>query len=96
MKQGDLEARRALAERFPQVRIVENEGANVLHAVDAGSEWLAVGEGAARLTGARWSVDPYHDEGYFGYQGITRLMNQITAAMQSGGAVAIRQPQEGG
>lgn len=94
MKQGDLEARQALTERFPQVRIVENAGVDALRAVDVGSECLAVGEDAAQLTGARWSVDLYHDEGYFGYQGITRLMNQITAAMQ-GAPAALSSPSVG-
>ncbi len=46
--------------------------------------WVAIGQEAAFFTGARYVVDIYHDEGYFGYQGIERLMNELVDAAAGG------------
>ncbi len=97
MKGGDAEAAERLRSDYPQVRVVTESADEVLRegafagegAAEVGgaagsrdNRWLAIGSEAAFFTGARCVVDIYHDEGYFGYQGIERLMNEIVEAVK--------------
>lgn len=51
----------------------------------SGRPWLAIGSEAAFFTGASCVLDIYHDEGYFGYQGIERLMRELADAIEAAG-----------
>ncbi len=88
MKGADEEAEARLLEAYPHIRTVREKSVDALFPEDEAAGWLAIGADAAFLMGASRVVDMYHDEGYFGYQGIERLMNEVVAAMEDGAAEA--------
>ena len=81
MKGADEDAEARLLAAYPHVETVRERSVDALEASAEAAGWLAVGADAAFLMGATRVVDMYHDEGYFGYQGIERLMSEIAAAM---------------
>ena len=69
---------------LPDNSRVRSQGRAFGEAGASSESWLAIGTDAAFFTGARHVVDIYHDEGYFGYQGIERLMNELADAGKGG------------
>ena len=69
---------------LPDNSRVRSQGRASGEAGASSESWLAIGTDAAFFTGARHVVDIYHDEGYFGYQGIERLMNELADAGKGG------------
>ena len=87
-KADDSEAARRLAEEYPEVDVVRDGGAGAVRGAShaaKGRDWIAVGSDAAFLLGAPHTVDMYHDEGYFGFQGVKALMERLCAAVEGGG-----------
>ena len=82
MKGADEEAEHRLLAAYPNVHVIRETDVNAIQGIDEASEWLSIGTDAAFLLGAVRVVDMYHDEGYFGYQGIKRLMNEMADAME--------------
>lgn len=73
-----------IRERHPEIEIADPKAA-ARPALPAGTAAvLALGKDAARLTGAKYTLDMWHDEGYFGFQGIFRLLRELREAV--GGA----------
>ena len=58
---------------------------NISAAQGAKQESLAIGADCAFITSSKYVLDMYHDEGYFGYNGIQRLMCEMEAAVKAGG-----------
>ena len=90
MKGADEDAEARLLAAYPHVRTVREKSVDALATDAEAANWLAIGADAAFLMGATRVVDMYHDEGYFGYQGIERLMNEVTAAMGEGADAAAK------
>jgi hypothetical protein len=90
MKGADEDAEARLLAAYPHVRTVREKSVDALEIDAEAANWLAIGADAAFLMGATRVVDMYHDEGYFGYQGIERLMNEVTAAMGEGADAAAK------
>ncbi len=90
MKGADEDAEARLLAAYPHVRTVREKSVDALATDAEAANWLAIGADAAFLMGATCVVDMYHDEGYFGYQGIERLMNEVTAAMGEGADAAAK------
>lgn len=44
-----------------------------------------MGSDAAFILETPYTVDMYHDEGYFGFQGVKALMEGLCAAVEDGG-----------
>ena len=92
LKGADQQAEARLREAFPQVQVVRDENVDAVlqSGVADGARSLGIGADAAFLAGTQWTVDIYHDEGYFGFQGIERLMNGIADAMADAAAENVR------
>ena len=69
-------------EKYPSVRIILRDGRTDLSGDGFFGEMLCIGRDCAWLLKARHFVDIWHDEGYYGYQGIGRLMGEIAGAME--------------
>lgn len=86
-KADDSDAARRLAEEYPEVDVVRDGGAEAVRGAshDAkGAAWIAVGSDAAFLLETPCTVDMYHDEGHFGFQGVKALMEGLCAAVEDG------------
>lgn len=83
VKGCDTEAEDRLAREHPEVDIVTRQSYEAVNGYGDARECVAVGADAAFLLRARHAVDMYHDEGYFGYQGIERLMDGLSAAVRT-------------
>ncbi|MBQ6585336.1 MAG: hypothetical protein IJH83_00835 [Coriobacteriales bacterium] len=77
----DAQAESFILEQCPQVLVTRAESHTHLYESALGSDCLALGVDCARLLDARYVVDIWHDEGYFGFQGIHKLMAAIRAAV---------------
>lgn len=77
LKGCDDEAERLLADEHPEVAIVRSESYEALSGFALPSRCLALGRDAGFLLRAHHLVDIYHDEGYFGYHGVIRLMDAM-------------------
>lgn len=88
LKGADQQAEARLREAFPQVQVARDENVDAVlqSGVADGACSLGIGADAAFLAGTQRTVDIYHDEGHFGFQGIERLMNEITDAMADAAA----------
>ena len=87
-KADDSAAARRLAEGYPKVDVVRDGGAGAVRGASHAAKsrtWIAVGSDAAFLLGTPHTVDMYHDEGYFGFQGVKALMEGLCAAVEGGG-----------
>ncbi|MBQ6586658.1 MAG: hypothetical protein IJH83_07645, partial [Coriobacteriales bacterium] len=81
----DAQAEQYILEECPQVYVLRAEGGSHLFGGhEDGVDCLALGVDCARILGARQHVDIWHDEGYFGFQGIHKLMSAIRAAHGGG------------
>lgn len=83
-KAGDEDAERELVQRWPHVRVLRQADCRLQRDFGIPQENLAVGADAARLVGSRFVLDMYHDEGYFGFQGVERLMDDMARAVRTG------------
>lgn len=86
-KADDSDAARRLAEEYPEVDVVRDGGAEAVRGAshDAkGAAWIAVGSDAAFLLETPCTVDMYHDEGHFGFQGVKALMEGLCSAVEDG------------
>lgn len=77
VKGCDDEAERLLARERPDVAIIRHGSYEAMAGYGFPSRCLAVGMDAAFLLCAEHAVDMYHDEGYFGYHGVVRLMDDL-------------------
>ena len=87
-KADDSDAARRLAEEYPKVDVVRDGGAGAVRGASnaaKGAAWIAVGSDAAFILETPYTVDMYHDEGYFGFQGVKALMEGLCAAVEDGG-----------
>lgn len=89
VKGRDDEAKQMLVNRYPHVIVVDRNASEALVGSDVrdasgGRPWLAVGGDAAFVLETPLVVDMYHDEGHFGYQGVTLLMRKIVTALREG------------
>lgn len=82
MKGAEHDQAERLHAAFPQVEVITNQSGVALRSNGVGEGSLSVGVDGAFLFGAQAVVrDIYHDEGFFGYQGIERLMDLMTQAV---------------
>lgn len=80
-KDNDAQAERALQDEHPEVAIARKQGLEAFGAFPIGRPCLAVGRDAGFLLRAEHVADVYHDEGFFGYAGVERLMGALEAAL---------------
>ena len=82
---ADASERDYIKERCPQVTIIiEDEYIDVKN-TEPQKKCLAIGADCARVLNAEFFADVWHDEGYFGFHGIRKLMTLIRAVFQPGG-----------
>ena len=83
----DAEDARIIEQRRPQVLVMRNDDPRLgtsASPIAPDPDVVAVGSDAARLFGSRGWVDMWHDEGFFGFQGIELLMDKLARAAQGG------------
>lgn len=78
----DDDARARLESAYPDVLVLGESDCRGDADFGIPRESIAIGRDAARLLQSRAVVDMYHDEGYFGFEGIVRLMDEIRAAWE--------------
>ncbi len=79
--QQDLEAKEYIERNCPQVIVTRAESYTHLCERIGESDCLAIGADCARVLRARHFADVWHDEGYFGFHGIHRLMETLRSAI---------------
>lgn len=77
----DIEAEKYISQHFPQVIVTRAKSYTHLYERIGESDCLAIGADCARVLRARHFADVWHDEGYFGFHGIHRLMATIRDAV---------------
>lgn len=80
----DFEEGQWLAEHCPSVKLVYQEGVKAVagYALDGlDGECLAIGYGCAFVLKARYFVDLFNDESFYGFQGIRKLMKLMGEAV---------------
>lgn len=80
MKDSDEDARLKILRDYPHLTFIYQGSHEAIRGYDISSECIALGMDAAFLLRARHFVDMYHDEGFFGFEGIIKLMNLIKDA----------------
>ncbi len=80
VKDCDEDARSQLEQDYPDLLIIQHESYEVISGYGISPTCISVGTDAAFLLRAEHSIDMHHDEGYFGFQGIGRLMKELAAA----------------
>lgn len=81
-KGNDAEAEEELMREHPEIVVVRKQGLEAMAELGIPRACVALGRDAAFLLRADHSPDMYHDEGLFGYEGIEKLMDSITACME--------------
>lgn len=81
-KGNDTEAEEELTREHPEIVVVRKQGLEAMAELGIPRACVALGRDAAFLLRADHSPDMYHDEGLFGYEGIEKLMDSITACME--------------
>lgn len=97
-------ARNKLKKAYPKVKIYTDADDFELHnkaakksvsaAQGAKQEALAIGADCAFITSSKYVLDMYHDEGYFGYNGIQRLMCEMMDAVKPSGEGSAKQARK--
>lgn len=82
LKGCDDGAEARLLREYPQVVVVRRESYEAIQGYGFSRACLAIGSDAAFLLHAQHTVDLYHDEGFFGYQGIERLARAMVDAVE--------------
>ena len=80
-KGNDEEARAQLMAEHPEVAVVSKQGIEAMEGLGIPRRCICLGRDAAFLLRAEHTPDMYHDEGFFGYQGIAGLMRSIVACL---------------
>ena len=81
-KGNDTEAEEELTREHPEIVVVRKQGLEAMAELGIPRACVALGRDAAFLLRADHSPNMYHDEGLFGYEGIEKLMDSITACME--------------
>ena len=81
-KETDAEDEAWLREQHPETAIVCREGFRDVLGYQFGQDNLCLGFDSAFLLRARYFVNMYHDEGYYGYRGLCRLMRKMREALE--------------
>lgn len=81
-KDADMTDRMWILQNHPEVVIVQREGYQDILGYRFDPNCLCIGFDCAFLLKARHLVDMYHDEGYFGYHGLCRLMRDMRSAAE--------------
>ena len=79
--QQDLEAKEYIERNCPQVIVTHAESYTHLYERIGEADCLAIGADCARVLHARHFANVWHDEGYFGFHGIHRLMETLRSAI---------------
>ena len=80
-KGNDEEARAQLMAEHPEVAVVSKQGIEAMEGLGIPRRCICLGRDAAFLLRAEHTPDMYHDEGFFGYQGIAGLMRSMVACL---------------
>ncbi len=78
----EKEAEGTVREKYPDTVISYVKSSKYLYESAEDEDCMAIGSDCARLLKAKHFVNIWHDEGYFGFYGIRRLMGDIRAAAQ--------------
>lgn len=81
-KDMDSKDRIWVQKNHPEVAIVQREGYRDILGYGFGADNLCIGYDSAFLLKANHFVDMYHDEGYYGYHGLCRLMRKMRQALE--------------
>lgn len=82
LKDLDTADRAWLEQAHPEVAVVQREGYQDILGYGFGNDCLCIGFDSAFLLKAPHFVDMYHDEGYYGFYGICRLMWEMRGALE--------------
>ncbi len=77
----DYEERKWLADHCPQVTIINREGIKAVSGYGLDQEYMAIGYDGAFLLKARYFVDVFNDESFYGFHGIRKLMKLMGEAV---------------
>ncbi len=80
-KGNDEAAREQLMRKRPEVTVVTKQGIEAMEGLDIPRRCICLGRDAAFLLRAEHTPDMYHDEGFFGYQGVAALMRAMVACL---------------
>lgn len=67
--------------KYPQVEILQSQHHKVVYRENQIPESISIGIDGAYLSGSKYIVDLFDDEGSFGYNGIKVLMNKLAHAL---------------
>lgn len=83
-KASDSAALEKLKSSYPNVSVVREGGAEAILGIPQGGDgqWIAVGGDSAFVLKTSRTVHMYHDEGFFGFQGVVALMDALVAAVE--------------
>ena len=82
LKDMDGEDRSWVEQAHPEVAVLQREGYQDILGYRFGRDCLCIGFDSAFLLKANHFVDMYHDEGFYGYHGLCRLMQEMRGAME--------------
>ena len=71
-----------IAEHYPNVQVFRLGNAKTLQVSSVPQNLIAIGNECAKYLNARYCADMWHDEGYFGFHGIHRLMALLRKAAE--------------
>jgi nitrogenase molybdenum-iron protein alpha/beta subunit len=80
MLDSDWEDCEWLESNFPQVSIVRSQNYELIMDADLGRECIAIGFNSGYILQANHFVDMLHDESFYGFHGVRKLMQLICAA----------------
>ena len=80
-KGNDDEAEDRLRREFPSLSVVKNGSIEALLGSARSDNCLAIGVDSAFLLKTRFKVALYHDEGHFGFDGVSLLMQKMREAL---------------
>ncbi len=80
MQEADRESRSWLEEHYPRVSPVRTENYELLMGADFDKESIAIGFDCAYTLRANHFVDIHHDESFYGFHGVRKLMRLIREA----------------
>ena len=81
-KENDRDDMDYLIRNHPEIEIVRGLDQKVISGYHFPQELLAIGYDGAYLTRARHFADIRHDESFYGFQGVTKLMQMMEEAVQ--------------
>ena len=65
----------------PEIKILYRDSYKEAFPEEGKNDILAIGTDAKRILGTKYCANIWHDEGYFGFHGIVKLMNTIREAV---------------